>query len=76
MIAHRLRSCADLSSSGRNTNNGRHTPTLVTGFQSLPHDLDVSCGVEGEVATAVRHLNQLVDDALSLRKLLGVDEVG
>jgi hypothetical protein len=76
MNAKDLRSGADLSSSGRNTDDRRNTPALVTGFQSLPHDLDVSCSVKGKVTTAVRHLDQLVDDALSLRKLLGVDEVG
>lgn len=48
----------------------------MTGFQGLSHDLDISCSVKGEVATAVRHLDQLVDNGLSLGQLLGVNKVG
>lgn len=48
----------------------------MTGFQGLSHDLDISCGVKGEVATTVRHLDQLVNNGLSLRQLLGVNKVG
>ena len=71
-----LRPRADLCSSRGNADNGGDTPALVTGFQSLSHDLHISCGVKGEVATTVRHLDQLFDDSLSLGQLLGVDKVG
>ena len=65
----------DLLAGGGNTNYNTLTPALVAGLESGTHDANVSCAVEGVVATAVRHLDQVLLDRLA-RELGGVHEVG
>lgn len=47
----------------------------MAGLESGAHDTDVTRAVEGVVATAVSHLDQLLLDSLAV-ELSGVDEVG
>jgi hypothetical protein len=47
----------------------------VAAFKSLAHDADVASAVKRKVKTAIRLVNQVLDDALALREVLGVDEV-
>jgi len=48
----------------------------VAGLEGGAHDADVAGAVEGVVATAVGHFDELVDDGLALGQLGRVDEVG
>ena len=70
-----LTASGNLLASGSNTDDDALTPTLVGGLESCPHDANVSSAVKGVVATAIGHLNELLDDGLSLQ-LAGVHEVG
>lgn len=61
--------------SGSNTDDDALTPTLVAGLQGSAHDTDVASAVEGVVAAAVGHLDQVLLDGLA-GELGGVDKVG
>lgn len=61
-----LTSGGNLLASSSNTNDNALTPALVAGLQSSAHDADVASAVEGVVATAIGHLNELLDNSLSL----------
>lgn len=71
-----VRSSRDFSTSGGDTNNGAHTPTLVTSLESVSHHANVTGSVEGEVEAAVGLLNEVINNALALGEILGVDKVG
>lgn len=71
-----LTPCRDLLAGSSDTNDDALTPTLVAGLESTPHDVDVTSAVEGVIAATIRHLNQLLLDALALGQLQRVDEVG
>lgn len=66
----------NLLASSSDTNDDALAPALVAGLERAPHDVHVAGAVERVVAAAVRHLNQPLLDALALRQLHGVDEVG
>ena len=51
------------------------SPALVAGLERRPHHAHVARAVEGVVAPSVRHLNQVLLDALAA-ELGRVDEVG
>jgi len=63
-----------LPSSG-NSNDDALAPALVAGLESRTHDLDVAGAVKGVVASAIRHLGELVDNRLALGELGRVDKV-
>lgn len=65
----------NLLASGSDTNDDTLAPSLVACLEGGPHDVDVTGAVEGVVASAVGHLDQLLLNSLVL-EVLGVDEVG
>merc|ERR1711939_67725 len=69
------RPCADLLASSCDADDGRDTPALVARLEGLSHDGDVARAVEGVVASAVGHLDELLHDALP-GESLRVDKVG
>lgn len=69
-----LTSGRNLLASSSDTDDDALTPTLVAGLKSSSHNVDVTCAVEGVVATTVGHLNQLVLNRLA-SELSRVDEV-
>jgi hypothetical protein len=69
------RTCRNLLASGRDTNNDGLAPALVASLERGAHDVDVARAVEGVVASAVGHLDELLLDALGA-ELSGVNEVG
>ena len=71
-----LRSRGDLLASSCNTNNGRHAPSLVAGLQRRSHDMDVPCGVKGEIQSTIGNLYQVVLDPFPAGELRGVHELG
>lgn len=71
-----LTASRDLLTSGRDTNDDALTPALVASLERGAHDGHVAGAVEGVVAAAVGHLDELVDDGLAALELGGVDEVG
>lgn len=70
-----LTSSLDLLPGSRNADDDGLAPTLMTRFQGSAHDTNVAGTVEGVVAPAVGHLNQLVDDAGTLGQLGWVKEI-
>lgn len=71
-----IRSSRDFGTGGGDTNDGAHTPTLVTSLESVSHHANVTSSVEGEVKTAVGLLDEVINNALALGEILGVDKVG
>lgn len=61
----------DLLAGGRHANDGGDAPALVTRLQRRPHRTHVTDTLEGEVRSAVSHLNQHLLDRLG--ELFGVD---
>lgn len=70
-----LTSSLDLLPGSRNADDDGLPPTLMTRFQGSAHDANVAGTVKGVVASAVGHLNQLVDDAGALGQLERVKEI-
>lgn len=66
--------CGDFLAGGRDTDDDGFSPALVAGLEGGAHDVDVAGAVEGVVAAAVGHLDELLLDAL-LAELGWVDEV-
>lgn len=48
----------------------------MTSLESVSHHANVTGSVEGEVETAVGLLNEVINNALALGEILGVDKVG
>jgi len=65
----------DLLASSRDANDDGLSPALVAGLESGAHDIDVASAIEGVVAAAIGHLDELILDTL-LAELGRVDEVG
>ena len=47
----------------------------MAGIESSAHDIDITSRIDCEVKTAISDLNEVILDALALRKLLRVDEL-
>lgn len=71
-----LRSRGNLLAGSCNTNNGRYTPSFVTGFQRRSHDVYVPCGVKREIQSTICNLHQVVLDPFPSRELRRVHELG
>ena len=65
----------DFLTRGSDADDDGLAPALVAGLEGSAHDVDVARAVEGVVAPSIRHLDELLLDALGAQ-LAGVDEVG
>ena len=66
---------ADFLASCCNPDDDTLSPTLMAGFERRPHHAHIARAVESVVAASIRHLDQVLLDALAA-ELGRVDEVG
>ena len=69
-----LTTCGNLLTRGSDADDDGLAPALVAGLEGGAHDVDVAGAVEGVVAAAVGHLDELLLNAL-VAELGGVDKV-
>jgi hypothetical protein len=68
------RTSSDFLSSSSNTDNDALTPSLMTSFQSSPHNANVAGTIKGVIAATVRDIDEVFLDGFL--EFGGIDKVG